>query len=1201
MKKLFSFFILALFTTSVQAQLFKTVNVSTAGSLTTLLTSSEKTTITNLILTGIVDARDIKCLRDEMTVLTALDLSGVSINAYNGNGGTVTSSTFYPANEMPQYSFYNITIPASKTTLSTIFLPNSLTSIGKSAFYSCSGLTGIIIPNSVTTIRNYSFQYCYGLYSITIGSGVTSIGDQAFYHCTGLKIVTTLNPSPPTLGGLSFGWNYISIVYVPDASLNAYKAATGNSNPSWSQLPVATNTLITIYNPVAGQLKNSLSNKGITLSNISKLIVTGTIDSVDINLMNAKMPLLMELDISGTTITGNSLPVKAFYGKTILKTVKLPASVVSIGDNAFSNCTNLVGLNVLPTALKSIGNSSFLSCTSLSGNLTIPADVSSIGNYAFNGCTGLNGTLTLPQAITTIPIGAFQGCTGISGILNIPQSVTSIGSSAFYGCSKLTGLNITKYTTTIANYAFQNCSGLTKISVPNTLPPHIYANTFFGVNKGNCTLEITTGSKAAYQADTNWKLFTLFSETPGTYGIKLQIGENGNVQLNEMNLKNDTVLVTDKNTVQTFSLVPNKFYKVDSLMYNGADVTSQIINNQYTTPIVNNNDTLKATFLRTYKIAVQISPALGGNVIADSTILSKDTVLTVSKNDSITFTIKPNVGYVLDSVTYAGVTVKIVKNQFTILAFNADDTLRVIFKKTYNITLQIENMIGGSVIENNINRTNNIVFTINKNDSITFIITPNEGYELESLTFGDKAVKVNTNHQFNTGPVISDDTLIIVFQKIYDIIVQIGQGGSLKVNNATLNNDTVLTVFKNNTRTFEIFPKLGYEVDSLILNSGDVTSQVSNNQYTTPYIMSNDTLRVTFRKIQYNISLQDTIAGSINLMCEYGDTLVFSFTSSPGWEVNEIKFLGKNVTDLLVNGVYTIPAVNNDGIMNISYTKTTGAPKLINSKLKIDSYPLNLISNGKTKGILLSPKVGVKASTTDSISVQIGAGGSIEEFNTRLTKDTILSRDTILTINEGDTIKFTFLPDTGYQVATLTYNGQDIKSQISNNQFTLLADNIKDTLIVTFEKIKYSLSIKDSSMGAVNLICEYGDTPSFEFTPSTNYKINTITYNGNDVTSLLVDNVFTVPAVTGDGLLNVSFVDITTGAPQLIKSNVKVFTSQSDIIIDGTSEGEMISLYTVNGTQIKTLKSRGERMIIPAQRDAIYLIRTESKTFKVIL
>ena len=59
----------------------------------------------------------------------------------------------------------------------------SVTSIGRSAFYQCSGLTSIEIPNSVTSIGEYAFFNCTGLTSVTIPNSVTSIGRDAFYDC----------------------------------------------------------------------------------------------------------------------------------------------------------------------------------------------------------------------------------------------------------------------------------------------------------------------------------------------------------------------------------------------------------------------------------------------------------------------------------------------------------------------------------------------------------------------------------------------------------------------------------------------------------------------------------------------------------------------------------------------------------------------------------------------------------------------------------------------------------------------------------------------------------------------------------------------------------------------------------------------------------------------------------------------------------
>jgi hypothetical protein len=79
----------------------KTVSV-TAGGLYAALTASEKTTITDLTVTGTLDARDLKTMRDNLTSLTKLNMSGATILAYTGKLGTDTISTTYPANEMPK-------------------------------------------------------------------------------------------------------------------------------------------------------------------------------------------------------------------------------------------------------------------------------------------------------------------------------------------------------------------------------------------------------------------------------------------------------------------------------------------------------------------------------------------------------------------------------------------------------------------------------------------------------------------------------------------------------------------------------------------------------------------------------------------------------------------------------------------------------------------------------------------------------------------------------------------------------------------------------------------------------------------------------------------------------------------------------------------------------------------------------------------
>ena len=107
-------------------------------------------------------------------------------------------------------------------------IPNTVTTIGWSAFCGCSGLTSITIPNSVTFIGDYSFTSCIGLTSVTIGSAVDSIGNAAFAWCETLAELHCKAVVPPALGEEVFYLIGQDIpVYVPCGAADAYRAAVG--------------------------------------------------------------------------------------------------------------------------------------------------------------------------------------------------------------------------------------------------------------------------------------------------------------------------------------------------------------------------------------------------------------------------------------------------------------------------------------------------------------------------------------------------------------------------------------------------------------------------------------------------------------------------------------------------------------------------------------------------------------------------------------------------------------------------------------------------------------------------------------------------------------------------------------------------------------------------------------------------------------
>lgn len=145
----------------------------------------------------------------------------------DGTITTVTAEDLAGVTSIGNYAFYY------RVLLTSITIPDSVTSIGAGAFQQCSGLKNILIPNNITDIAGYAFNNCSGLISVTIGDGIKSIGAMAFQSCSSVVSYTIRAINPPTLATGAF--NYIPSrckIYVPAASVNAYKSASNWSNYS---------------------------------------------------------------------------------------------------------------------------------------------------------------------------------------------------------------------------------------------------------------------------------------------------------------------------------------------------------------------------------------------------------------------------------------------------------------------------------------------------------------------------------------------------------------------------------------------------------------------------------------------------------------------------------------------------------------------------------------------------------------------------------------------------------------------------------------------------------------------------------------------------------------------------------------------------------------------------------------------------------
>jgi len=283
-----------------QAQVSKTVNVTTPGTLSTLLTATELTSITDLTITGTIDARDFFILRDNMTALKKIDISAVTISAF-------TDGINYQANAIPENAF------SSDTRITSIILPNNINAIQLRAFSGCSGLTGtLVIPSSVTYIGMQAFEHCSGLTgTLSIPSSVVTIDDWAFLACTGFTGSLNIPSSVNYIGYQSFSYctGLTGTLTIPTSVTTIGNYAFYNSTGLTGSL-IIPSSVTSIYN---GAFMNC---RGFTGS----LIIPSSLDGISQEMF------------SGCSGLNGSLTI--------------PASITFIGTNTFKNCSGLTSINV---------------------------------------------------------------------------------------------------------------------------------------------------------------------------------------------------------------------------------------------------------------------------------------------------------------------------------------------------------------------------------------------------------------------------------------------------------------------------------------------------------------------------------------------------------------------------------------------------------------------------------------------------------------------------------------------------------------------------------------------------------------------------------------------------------------------------------------------------------------------------------------
>ena len=431
--------------------------------------------------------------------------------------------------------------------VTTVTIPEGQAKIKDAAFKDCSYITSVSVPDSVTSIGENAFSYCSKLSSIRLSAKVSSIGDSAFQSCAFTsagplgggydyefgwtesipanafslcnKLSTICIPATVTsvgedcftgcicqsagpLGGgydFEFGW-------VETFPANAFSGCT---------------SLKSIVFPEG--LKR-IGEAAFNYTALTSVIVPDSVTQIDAKAFIRCKQLTKATLPAGLSQISNEL----FYECDKLSAVNIPQGVTSIGQYAFFYCPKLAAISIpegvasigphafykcalesirLPAVLTSLGDNAFSGCTSLTEvvspmwknfsncpatQVTVPGGVKALPTAAFSGCSQLTA-IVLSEGLEQIPAQVFSGCTGLKK-LTIPGSVTSMGANVFSGCTFQSAGPLGSgcaiefgWTKALPANAFSGGSALWKIMIPATIET-IGASAFSG-----CTMLFTAG------------------------------------------------------------------------------------------------------------------------------------------------------------------------------------------------------------------------------------------------------------------------------------------------------------------------------------------------------------------------------------------------------------------------------------------------------------------------------------------------------------------------------------------------------------------------------------------------------------------------------------------------------------------------------------------------------------------------------------
>lgn len=321
------------------------------------------------------------------------------------------------------------------THLTEVVLPESLKNIGARCFMECP-LTAVKFGKNIERIGSNAFST---LSQFEVNDKLVSLGDKALGD--NLRLLKITRNMPPQIASARMGYTedeaYNILVIVPANGDDVYR-----NDPKWEGFHIVEAAPTkTVYMTGSYSLAEEITTTTQQMPGaVTSLAIVGPLADDDWSLIKRNLRSCYDLDLSG--VTNTEIPAEVFRDNKHILSVKLPAGLKTIGNDAFNGCSNLT-----------IGR--------------LPESVETIGNFAFNGCTVFNVD-ALPASLKSIGVGAFFSCQRLQ-LTELP-AVEIIGAGAFMGCSRLMELDMSAAKLTVIEAGtFGSCGKLRSITLPETL------------------------------------------------------------------------------------------------------------------------------------------------------------------------------------------------------------------------------------------------------------------------------------------------------------------------------------------------------------------------------------------------------------------------------------------------------------------------------------------------------------------------------------------------------------------------------------------------------------------------------------------------------------------------------------------------------------------------------------------------------------